>query len=317
MTDSSLPLISVIIPARPGDGDVPAVEAAQRLDYPKDRLEIFLARGRQPSVQRNAAVREARGELIYFLDDDALPAVDNLRRAVAHFRDPKVWMVGGPNLCPPDAPALERVFAVVLSTWLAFVSSRARYHAVGQVRRSGEKELILCNLLSRKEPFQRLGGFDENLYPNEENALMDAFQKDGGVLLYDPDLRVQRRPRSSLRAFAKMVFTYGRGRAEQFRLHPTLGSLANCVPPAFCLYLVLIPWLGALGKVPLGFYILALVVQTLISAASHGIVRSVLAAPLVVLTHVGYGLGFWKGLFTRVGTRTARPAAEVVVRRIQ
>ena len=41
-----------------------------------------------------------------------------------------------------------------------------------------------------------LGGFNEALYPNEENALMDELQKRGGKLLYDPDLAVARRPRS-------------------------------------------------------------------------------------------------------------------------
>ena len=41
------------------------------------------------------------------------------------------------------APFLEQVFAVVLGSWLAFLSSRARYSAVGQARESGEKELIL------------------------------------------------------------------------------------------------------------------------------------------------------------------------------
>ena len=33
-----------------------------------------------------------------------------------------------------------------------------------------------------------LGGFNEALYPNEENALMDELQKRGGKLIYDPDL---------------------------------------------------------------------------------------------------------------------------------
>jgi len=105
----------VIVPARPGQIEVAAVEASRGLDYPEDRLEIIVARGRQPAVQRNAAVAAATGELIYFLDDDARPEAEVLRRVVTHFRDASVQMVGGPNLCPAEAPLLERVFAVVLS----------------------------------------------------------------------------------------------------------------------------------------------------------------------------------------------------------
>src|SRR5215468_960835 len=49
----AMPSVSVIVPTRPGQAMIPAVEAARELDYPKDRLEILVARGRQPAVQRN------------------------------------------------------------------------------------------------------------------------------------------------------------------------------------------------------------------------------------------------------------------------
>ena len=190
-----LPLVSVIIAAPPDMAVIAAVAAARKLDYPADRLEIIVARGRQPSVQRNAALRVARGEWVYFLDDDALPPAGNLRRAAKFFSIPEVAMVGGPNLCPPDAPPLEKIFAVVLASWLAFGPSRARYAPVGAERDAGEKELILCNLLARRAPVMERGGFNEALYPNEENALMDELQQHGLRLVYDPQLSVGRRPR--------------------------------------------------------------------------------------------------------------------------
>ena len=112
---------------------------------------------------------------------------------------------------------------------------------VGRPRATSEKELILCNLLARREALLELGGFNEKLYPNEENALMDELQKRGGKLLYDPAMFVWRRPRPTFKAFRRMLLNYGRGRAEQFRLHPTLGSAPNFVPPLFCLYLALLP----------------------------------------------------------------------------
>ncbi len=99
--------------------------------------------------------------------------------------------------------------------------------------KSGEKELILCNLVARRDTMLRLGGFNEALYPNEENALMDEIQKQGGKLLYDPEFFIYRRHRRTLKAFIKMLMNYGRGRAEQFREHPTFGSTLNFVPPLF------------------------------------------------------------------------------------
>jgi succinoglycan biosynthesis protein ExoA len=303
VTDN-LPSVTVLIAARPEQAEIKAVNASRLLDYPANKLEIIVARGKQPSAQRNAALKAARGELIYFLDDDSVPQPGNLRQAVAHFKDPRVKMVGGPNLCPPDAPALEQVFAVVLASWLAFGPSRARYAPVGRVRETSEKELILCNLVARRDAMMELGGFNEALYPNEENALMDELQKRQDKLIYDPQLIVHRRPRPTLKAFAKMLRTYGRGRAEQFRLHPTLGSAPNFVPPLFCAYLlaasIAVWFYGPVVLLPLTVYALVVLIQTAANALRGNVLYSIGAIPLIVLTHVLYGLGFWRGLFTRL-----------------
>ncbi len=322
------PSVSVIIAARPDQAEIKAVSAAQRLDYPADRLEIIVARGKQPSVQRNAAMKIAEGDWIYFLDDDSIAPPENLRHVLKFLNDPAVKMVGGPNLCPPDASPLERIFAVVLGSWLAFGPSRARYAKVGDVRQTGEKELILCNLMARRAALLELGGFNEALYPNEENALMDELQKRGGKLMYDPQFFVYRRPRRTLKAFGRMLVTYGRGRAEQFRVHPTFGSALNFVPPLFCLYLLALLILSFLplddGIVslrlwvcaPLLIYALAVVLQTLASIPSNGFFRSLAAMPLLVASHILYGLGFWRGLFTKLGPDENRLRAEVRLEKV-
>lgn len=318
-----LPRVTIIVPTRPGQLDIKSVEAARRLDYPREQIEILVARGRQPAIQRNRALRDALGEIVYFLDDDAQPDPGALRRAVAHFEDATVQMVGGPNLCPDDAPFLERVFAVVLASWIAFGPSRARYDRVGATRASGEKELILCNLLARRSTVLELGGFDESLYPNEENALMDELQKRGAKLVYDPDVFAWRRPRPSLSAFCKMLMTYGRGRAEQFRLHPTAGSALNFVPPLFLIFFVVFHIAAVLappsplmlaGVAAMACYWLALLIQTAASLPRFG-VRALVALPLLLATHILYGLGFWRGLFSRV-TKTKPATTDVLLERM-
>jgi len=134
---------------------------------------------------------------------------------------------------------------------------------------------------------------------------------------------VHRRPRPTLKAFIKMLMTYGRGRAEQFRLHPTPGSALNFVPPLFVVYFVFVhvlmftgpDWLAVFAYLPILLYWLVLLVEVLKALPRHGIVRSLCSFPLLFLTHVFYGLGFWRGLFTRVDK--SKPATtEVLIERL-
>jgi hypothetical protein len=173
--------------------------------------------------------------------------------------------------------------------------------------------LILCNLVARRETMLELGGFNEALYPNEENALMDEIQKRGGRLLYDPELFVHRRPRSTIKSFAKMLMTYGRGRAEQFRVHPTFGSALNFVPPLFCIFLIALPFLGKISLAALGIYIVAVLTQAVALMPRGGILRSFATIPFIILTHILYGIGFWRGLFTKLNRGETKPAVEVVL----
>lgn len=321
---ATLPTVSIIIAARPEQTEVPSLRAARQLDYPRELLEVLLARGRQPSVQRNAALRMARGELVYFLDDDSIPDPANLRRAAAAFQDERLEVLGGPNLCPPDAPEQEQVFALVLGSWLAFGPSRARYVPVGPPRDTTEKTLILCNLVARRKTLLELGGFDETLYPNEENALLDAILRRGGRLRYDPAFVVHRRPRPDLRSFVRMLWTYGRGRAEQFRRFPTRGSFLNFVPPLFVAYLAALllsgpfwptPWAawqwGA--ALPLSMYIGLLALHAASLARRHPWRRAWRATGLAVLAHCIYGAGFWRGCFTSLRPPGAHTTREVRV----
>jgi hypothetical protein len=154
---------------------------------------------------------------------------------------------------------------------------------------------------------------------------MDELQRRGGKLLYDPAFIVHRRPRRTLQAFAKMLMTYGRGRAEQFRLHPTFGSALNFIPPLFCIYVLATPLVAALTLargaecqrdaffLPLLAYLLAVLAQSAVLIPRGSLAGALGAAPLIVLTHLLYGLGFWRGLFTRMRGTVPDRSSEVVI----
>jgi hypothetical protein len=58
---------------------------------------------------------------------------------------------------------------------------------------------------------------------------------------------------------------------------------------------------------------LAVLAQAAALAARGKILFSLAAIPLIVLTHILYGLGFWRGLFTTLRPPEQRVPVEVVL----
>lgn len=289
---------SIIIPVKP-DGYVAAIESLKRLDADSPDFEVIVAEGKRPSRQRNLAAREARGEIVYFLDDDAMVVPDALKRLLAAFNDTSVAAVGGPSLTPAEDSTFQLSVAWALSSSLGGGAIRNRYRSVGVLRDTDDRELILCNLAFRREVYLSHGGLDERLYPNEENELIDRLLKSGMRLLHDPELFVRRSQRPTLAAFIRQMKTYGRGRAEQTLISRTL-SFKAIIPAAFALYLLSMPLilLSRWYLVP-GLLYAALVAASALSAALSSGVSVAMRLPMVyTLLHFCYGAGFVAGLFS-------------------
>lgn len=308
--------VTIIIPVKPGG----AVRALERLrssvEYPAERFEVLVAEGCQPSRQRNLAAAEARGEILYFLDDDSLTDPGFLRRAARHFADPTVAVVGGPSLTPETDSLFQRAAGIALASPLGGGGARNRYRRTGTARATSERELILCNLAFRRELFLAMGGLDERLYPNEENELMDRIAKSGLGLCHDPELAVYRSQRPTLRAFFRQFFGYGRGRGEQTRIAGTR-SVVDFLPSLLLAYLLALPLSPSrLALLPLGVYGLAVLVSSLAGGAEK---RLLPAVPwLMVLypaMHLCYGFGFLRGLLAPRFARGGGSTATVTLRR--
>ncbi len=312
-----LPKISIVIPVKPGVEPTALLQIAS-LDWPLENLEVLIAEGTKPSRQRNLAVQQARGDVVYFLDDDSLVLPDALKRLARHFTDPKVAAVGGPSLTPDDNSLLQRAFGAVLSSPIGAGGVRNRYRRTGSVRETTERELILCNLAVRREPFLTLGGLDERLYPNEENELLDRFIKSGWRLLHDPGLSVFRSQRQTLSAFAKQMFRYGRGRAEQTRIAGYSGIMPF-VPLFFLFYLLSILFIkNNFWYIPLALYIVAVVLSSILSAAEKKTPAILLLLPpLFPLLHVSNGIGLLVGFLFPLKRQSCYNHQPVTVRSLK
>lgn len=313
-----LPKVSIIIPVRPGR-TANAIKCISLLDYPHERLEVFVSEGPQPSRQRNEAVKKADGDIIYFLDDDSCPVKDALKRIVEHFGDEKVAAVGGPSITPERDTLLQRSFGTALGSLFGGFSIRNRYRSVGKTRVSSENELILCNLAFRKSVFIEEGGLNERLYPNEENELLNRLQEKGNKLIHDPSAYVLRSQRKTLTDFIRQMLFYGRGRAEQTIVSPSSFRSSHIVPALFLLYLASsLIFLNRFYLIPLGCYI----IMNLLSSAWCGLKEKewrfiYTLPPVYFLIHTCYGggmvWGFLKGMTGKIRVKTG----DVFVRQVK
>jgi len=227
--------------------DVPqALSSLQTVDYPQDKIEVIVARGRRPARQRNRAAAAASGDVLFFLDDDSHADRALFRRNVSFYSDPTVAGVGGPALPLPPRTTVEAASDLVLASIFGDYRGCKRFASRGSVRRASEDEIILCNLSMRRDVFESFHGFHDGLYPNEENALFQKVLDSGEDLhfVYVPDAVIRRPRPASLREFAAKLFRYGTGRFEQTLEEPSLVCALRMASVAFPLYWLCLPLLA-------------------------------------------------------------------------
>ena len=297
-----------------------ALDAIEALDYPREKIEVIIAKGKRPSRQRNMAAREACGEVLFFLDDDSVAPPDLLRVNLSHYAEAKVAGVGGPALPLAPKNTVQAATDVVFASIFGDFRGCMRFAKRGPARPVSEDEVILCNLSVRRDVFEEAGGFHDALYPNEENALLQKILRmgRGRFFMYEPAAPIRRPRPATVGEFWRKVFGYGTGRLEQTLIQPSPICLLRLSAVLFPLYWAALPFLMLLTKwalAPAALYFAGNAAMSLKIAATVRSWKVALSSFLLFpVMHMAYPCGIlWAATVRRVfGRRRDEGEVELV-----
>lgn len=163
---------------------------------------------------RNRALREARHELVAFIDDDAVPDAAWLGRLLRPFADPRVWCVTG-NTLPWELETRAQQIQERFSTFSRGFKRRtwgpfALPVATGCVGAG-------VNMALRKRVLAVLGPFDPALDAGTltcsggDNEMFGRILGAGYHIVYEPAALARHRHRRDDKALEKALYGYGVG----------------------------------------------------------------------------------------------------------
>ncbi len=189
-------------------------------------VQVIETPNRGLSSARNTGMEAASGEIVAYLDDDAVPDPDWLRHLAAAFAGGPYAAVGGPNVLPPSSGTVAQCVANAPGgPTHVLVSDREAEHVPG------------CNMAIRRDALDRIGGFDPRFRAAGDDVdvcwrLLDSGQR----IAFSPGAVVLHHRRRSVRAYLRQQRGYGRAEALLERKHPDKYSAAGHVDWAGRLY---------------------------------------------------------------------------------
>jgi glycosyltransferase involved in cell wall biosynthesis len=340
--------VSIVIPCRNERQYIGAcLDSILASDFPQHRLEVVVADGMSDDGTRdvlrqyvaahdritlidnpkgttpcgmNLAIRAARGDIVVRMDAHAMYPPDYLRRLIAAQQETGAENVGTLVVTlPADDTPMAAAIATGLSHPLGVGNSHFRIGTT--VRRWVNHVPFGC---WRRELFDRIGYFDEELERAQDVEFNARLLNHGGRILLLPDLTSRYLARRTLPQLWRMMYQYGYFKPLVARRAGKILTGRQLVPALFVLAvagsLALAPWWRtaglALGAV-LATYGLLIGAAALRSVRSLG-ARGALALTAVFPTmHLSYGIGYLQGIrahFLR-SARARRPAARMALSR--
>jgi len=255
---------------------------------------------------RNLCIKKSSYDILAFIDDDAYPHPDWLKKTIDLLKNQTYGAVCGPGIIPEETNLWEKVFDAILIYPLG--SAQYTYRFTGKNPRFVD-DYPSMNFIIRKDLFQQLGGFNNNYWPGEDSKLCnDLVYKLKQKIYYHPDILVYHHRRNNLLGYLKQHQQYGFHRGAFFA-HGDINSkrFTYIIPSFFVAYLLALLLLTVANinnkllivlNLPLFFYLINIIFLSVNTFFKKKLLLiALLAPPVLVITHLLYGILFVKGYF--------------------
>ncbi len=330
-------LVSIVMPCRNEEGHVEqALRDALAQATPTFTVEVLVAVG--PSKDRTAEIVQrmaAQHPAIRYIDNPAGVVPHGLNAAIRAARGNHIVRFDAHSRYPADyvavlVPALDRLHADnVGGVWetlpandgneaWAIAQALSSPLGVGNAHfRLGAGEERSVDTVPygcfRRELFDRIGYFDEELVRNQDDEHNGRIIRAGGRIFLLPQVRIRYFARDRIAKLWRMYREYGLFKPLVNLKLGAPATLRQFAPPLFVLALFGGPLLALIAwwmiRPWLALVLLYFGALTLVSLRLAAKAHRPRAFPWLVIAfatvHVSYGIGYWQGLwrFTLMGRR--------------
>jgi glycosyltransferase involved in cell wall biosynthesis len=251
--DAERAVASVLRQETPFPFELIVVSAAPVEDLVRAGVRNVVEPNRNPATRRNRAVSVAAGEILAFIDDDAIAAPHWLANAVAFLDEHRdVVALGGPDPAPDDSSIAELISDTLLATPWIGSGVAAHENRRGTFSVKHPSDIALVNLFVRREAFT---GFDETIgYIGEDTALLEGLMPH---VAYSDAVRVFHRRR----AFPGPYL----GQRWRYRVKTGQMMMRGTRPPKVKAFLIA----GVVGLLTLPISLPLYIIATFILGARH------------------------------------------------
>ena len=246
----------------------------------------------------NRALSISEGDIIIRVDGHSEISRNFINNCLLEFENTEADCVGG---------ATEHIFSGIIGN--AIKMAQSSFFGVGGVsfRKKVEKGEYVDTLAFgayKRDVFDQLGGYDEELVRNQDDEFNFRMIQNDGKIWLTPSIKSTYTQRNSFKSLFKQYFQYGFYKVRVIQKRKGLASWRHLVPGIFVLLLLIgfflfiiksNPFFLFLVGMPYLLFSLNFTILEIFKSPKH--IFSITLLPLTFfILHFSYGLGFLLGL---------------------